>query len=108
MIKKLRVKLILASMFSISIVLLIIMSAIGILNYRQTVADADRNLSILAENGGSFPMTLNYEEQSPPPDAGAGREKGFSPELPYELRYFSCRLMTRAAFSPSIREKSPR
>lgn len=92
MIKKLRVKLILASMFSISIVLLIIMSAIGILNYRQTVADADRNLSILAENGGSFPMTLNYEEQSPPPDAGAGREKGFSPELPYELRYFSVSL----------------
>ena len=92
MIKKLRVKLILASMFSISIVLLIIMSAIGILNYRQTVADADRNLSILAENGGSFPMSLNYEEQSPPPDAGAGREKGFSPELPYELRYFSVSL----------------
>ena len=92
MIKKLRIKLILASMFSIIIVLCIIMSTICFLNYRQMAADADSNLAILAENGGNFPMSWGYQEKDPPPGGGGGRERGFSPELPYELRYFSVSL----------------
>ena len=42
MIKKLRKKLVLASMVSLLVVLLIIEGSIGILNYQKIVADADQ------------------------------------------------------------------
>ena len=55
MIKKLRKKLVLASMVSLLVVLLIIEGSIGILNYQKIVADADQVLNILKENSGQFP-----------------------------------------------------
>lgn len=89
MIRKLRTKLIFASMLSLVLVLSVIFSAVGILNYRKIVRDADSILAILEENDGSFPM------EKPPEDDlffSEGRKKDkphFSPELPYESRYFS-------------------
>ena len=84
MIRKLRIKLILAAMASLLIVLFIIMASVSILNYNKLVADADQTLALLAENGGFFP--------SPPQKAPKdGRNKAphlLSPELPYETRYF--------------------
>ena len=47
MIKKLRIKLIAASMVSLLIVLLVIEGIVGILNYRKMVGDADRILEVL-------------------------------------------------------------
>lgn len=91
MIKKLRVKLILVSMLSLFIVLFIILGAIGILNYREIVTDADSVLSILAENGGDFP-DLESSKDRPYQKDGMKRNRGFSPELPYESRYFSISL----------------
>ena len=89
MIKKLRIKLILASMLSLFIVLSIILGTVGILNYRQLLSDADSVLSLLAENDGRFPdKYLPLEEQSPLNDSPKGGPL-FSPELPYESRYFS-------------------
>ena len=55
MIKKLRMKLIVASMLSLFIVLLVIVGGAAILNYRKVVSTADETLAILRENGGSFP-----------------------------------------------------
>ncbi len=89
MIKKLRIKLIVASMFSLFIVLLIILGTAGVLNYQKIISDADTVLSILSENGGNFPDNgKKFEEQPPPDDIYRGIPR-FSPELPYESRYFS-------------------
>ena len=55
MIKKLRMKLIIASMISLLAVLLIIEGIAGALNYNRIVAETDQTLEILEENNGKFP-----------------------------------------------------
>ena len=94
MIRKLRHKFIAISVLSVFLVLVVIMSAINILNYSRVVRDSDAVLAVLAENGGQFPkregsMKHNernrdwfFEELSPE----------LSPELAYESRYFTVRL----------------
>lgn len=90
MIKKLRMKLIVASMVSLLLVLLVIEGLVGILNYRKIVRDADNILSVLEENEGKFPneglhKKLRQKEMT--------KEMGeMSPEVPYESRYFSVSL----------------
>lgn len=81
MIKKLRIKLIAASMASLFLVLFVIGGIVGILNYKNIVDDADRILEILEENAGAFPKMFPGERKDIPP--------GMSPEIPYESRYFS-------------------
>lgn len=85
MIRKLRIKLIIAAMVSLLAVLLVIMSAVNIVYYWQVIQDADSTLSLLADNNGFFPKALH----DTPPD-GQFPQKGphLSPELPYETRYF--------------------
>lgn len=80
MIKKLRSKFIFTAMLSMSAVLLIIISSINIINYNKVVSDADRITSLLAENGGMFPK---------PEPKGNGEIHPFSPETPYETRFFT-------------------
>lgn len=87
MIKKLRMKLIAASMVSLLIVLFIIEGIIGMLNYNKIVSEADRVLEILGKNEGQLPKMDLY----PKKDNDIPRRKGhqsFS-EFPYESRYFS-------------------
>lgn len=108
MIKKMRIKFIVASMASLFLVLFIILSSINILNYREIVATADFTLSILAENNGAFNKNFKIDDfddddfdyfddfddfddddfKKPFPKNDKRREK-LSPELPYESRYFS-------------------
>lgn len=87
MIKKLRMKLIAASMASLFLVLLVIEGIVGILNYRKMVRDADRILAVLGENAGSFPHEF--------PIARKGDRRFLSPEIPFESRYFSVLLNER-------------
>lgn len=90
MIRKLRLKLILASMLSLLFVLSVILGVAGAINYRKIVMDADSILAILRQNNGSFPRG---ERMEIPPFSGNGRPREgdwrFSPEMPYESRYFS-------------------
>lgn len=88
MIRKLRIKLIIASMVSLFSVLLIVMGTISLLNYRGVIEDADQILGILAENDGSFPDIPGAGER-PPENDPRKKERLLSPELPYESRYFS-------------------
>lgn len=81
MIQKLRTKLIVASMLSLVLVLTIILGAASVLNYRDITTNADRVLSILQENDGEFPAMMGKK-----PDK---HDAQFSPELPYESRYFT-------------------
>lgn len=81
MINKLRKRLIAAAMISLITVLIIIMGAINILNFNAAVAEADNTLTMLSENEGRFPMRDKNHKDIP------GVPK-FSPELPYESRFF--------------------
>lgn len=89
MIRTLRIKLILASMVSLLLVLTIIFGTVGILNYRKILTDADSILAILQENDGSFPVSKHQETDSFAASAAPKNNRLFSPELPYETRYFS-------------------
>ena len=89
MIQKLRVKFITASMLSLALVLLVILGGVNAMSYQKVVRDADRILALLSENRGVFP------QQTPPDDRGGkpgpipGFGHGFSPETPFESRFFS-------------------
>ena len=83
MIKKLRIKVIAVAMVSVGLVLALIVGAINVLNYGRTVQYADQILAILEENNGRFPA----EKEKPRGRMEDHRE--FSPEMPYESRFFS-------------------
>ena len=85
MIRKLRIKLIIASMVSLLAVLLVIMSAVNLVYYGQVIQEADSTLALLAANDGFFPKS-NHE--FPSDGKFPKREPHLSPELPYETRYF--------------------
>ncbi len=89
MIRTLRLKLISAAMASLFIVLLVIMAAISLLNYQNVVKSADSVLALLEENGGAFPDLSHEGGGGAPEKGGPGAGPLFSPELPYESRYFS-------------------
>ena len=59
MIRKLRIRLITASMLALTLVLLVILGGINAMSYRKTVSDADAILSVLATNQGTFPQRLS-------------------------------------------------
>lgn len=88
MIRKLRIKLILASMVSLLLVLTIIFGTVGILNYRKILTDADSILAILEENDGNFPVDKHLEDSFLSANGPSKEGRLFSPELPYESRYF--------------------
>ena len=55
MINKLRMRLILASMLSLTFVLAVILGLSNVINYNGTVKDADSVLKILSRTDGVFP-----------------------------------------------------
>ena len=71
MFKQLRARFIVMTMISVLGVLVIIMTAINLLNYRKIIQDSDKILSVLAENKGRFPD---------------GGDEGIPPEFPDGLR----------------------
>lgn len=81
MIQKLRFKFVALAMGLLFLVLAVIMGIVNLLNYREVVANADSILALLAANGGHFPDA--------PGMGGKPADPNFSPELPYESRYFT-------------------
>jgi signal transduction histidine kinase len=84
MIKKLRVRLIALSMFALFLVLSIMIGTVNIINYQQTIAQADDLLDVLAANNGRIPLDGGVQpgQREIPKDT-------LTPETPYESRYFS-------------------
>ena len=112
MIKKLRKKFLAAAIAAVFLVLLVLIGAINLLNYRSLVSDADGTLQILAENRGAFPRQMFREQDRPsdmpvppsegndgpsdlpaPPNEGNleafGGRRGGSAELAYQSRFFT-------------------
>lgn len=83
MIRALRIKLVVAAMFSLTVVLTVILSVVAVVGYQRTVWGADVTLSMLSANDGKFPEDLfskgDFLREHP----------RISQELPYESRYFS-------------------
>ncbi len=77
MIKQLRIKLVIAAMLSLLIVLAGVIGTAGVINYSNIESDADQKLQMLAENNGRFPDEFGQDFRR------------FSPEMPFEARYFS-------------------
>lgn len=92
MIRKLRIRFIVITMGALILVLLTIMSLINIFNYYSVISEAEQILSILEANDGTFPKKGNTDDlpqKSTAPQPSGPDNKRFSPELPYESRYFS-------------------
>ena len=86
MLQKLRFRFIIISLISVSAVLTVILGSVNVLNYRDIVREADAILSVLGDNGGTFP---EGREQDVLKEVLPG---DISPELPYEIRFFSVAL----------------
>lgn len=115
MIAKLRKKFILITMGSLILVLTVLMGMINIANFIKADQSSAEILQILSENNGGFPnmekrtdsqgIDLDGHSGTQPdsPANGTGssfdigmdpgaRRRNFSPEMPYETRYFSVEL----------------
>lgn len=95
MIKKLRIKFTALSMISVIAVLAVILGIINAINYRNVVSETDQVLKMLSGNQGRFPEAPpepdRRQDHGKDPDRGRKHSGSpeMSPELPYELRYFS-------------------
>jgi two-component system sensor histidine kinase CiaH len=94
MIAKLRKKFILIAMGSLILVLTMLMGAVNIANYARLNRSSDDIISVLADNGGSFPPPNQQSDAKPPQPDGSGKlfSPGISQETPYETRFFSVEL----------------
>ncbi|MGN1062457.1 MAG: two-component sensor histidine kinase, partial [Candidatus Scatosoma sp.] len=91
MIKKLRIKFIIVAMVATAFVLFTVIGIVNIRNYVNIVDNADETLSLLVEGDGRFQL----DNVLPPDTQGSGDKKrpdGFSPEMPFETRYFTVKL----------------
>lgn len=103
MIRKLRIKLIIASMVSLLAVLLVIMSAVNIVYYRQVIQDADSTLALLAANNGFFPKPITNR---PPMSLFLKKSRIYRPSFPTKHGISLSRFHRTAACSRSIPERS--
>ena len=87
MIQKLRMKFIWIFMGSLVLVIVLLMGLVNLLNYQETIERADKLLEVLSENDGRFPMP-EQEEQKPEKPEPLLPPHDFSPETPYETRFF--------------------
>ena len=109
MIKNLRKRFIFAAMASTFGVLFVIMSILNIANYARMVSRADDTLSELVGNNGQFDRRDFLKEKvktnadSQPPDKPDGKSNDkFSPETPFQTRYFSVVVRDGAVGSYSL------
>ena len=82
MVKGLRRKLMVSAMSAVAIVLIVIIGAINAINYYKINQNADQRLDLLERNDGVFPGLHPRDDKRPP-------RGDFSPEMPFETRYFS-------------------
>ena len=92
MIRKLKIRFICLAMAALFIVLAITVIGMNAINYSTIVKDADSILSFLSRNKGIFPetdMNITTEHKAPGVPSIPDAPRPFSPETPYESRYFS-------------------
>lgn len=86
MIRQLRRKFILVAMISVVAVLSLLLGVINAANYLQVEQEADALLGLLSDNSGTFPHA------GMAPDRPGRPSFEFSPETPFETRFFTVKL----------------
>ncbi len=81
MIRKLRFKFILLAAASLLVLMTVVVVSMNLINYHSVVKESDQLLMLLSQNNGVFPENSNHFGERFP--------KEFSPETPYESRYFT-------------------
>ncbi len=81
MIRKLKVRFIILAMSALLVLLSVIVAGMNVLSYTSVVEECDNILSVISQNKGMFPEIGFRPGESLPP--------GFSPETPFESRYFT-------------------
>lgn len=103
MIRQLKKRVILITMGVVIFVLFLLMGSINIANYVQKDKKAEQVLNVLLENEGHFPtegklaaeekrLAENVDRPVEMPPEKTEERKGFTPETPYEIRFFSVEL----------------
>lgn len=90
--KALRKKFILVAMASVFVVLAAIMTIINIANYLKITKRADEILSVIEKDEGRFHISLKEEGKELWEGEGKPAVKNFSPETPFETRFFTVKL----------------
>ncbi len=90
MIRKLKAKFVLLAMTTLVLLLTVILMGMNLINYKSVVEEADKTLSFLSQNKGTFPEFGGGVE---PPHGNLPPH--MSPETPYESRFFSVLLDTK-------------
>ena len=85
MLKKLKVKFLIATIVTLFVVIGVIVGAINIFNYRSVISDADDILAVIMDNSGKFP--------SKPGHINPDFDINFTPESPFESRYFTVKIV---------------
>ncbi len=83
MIRRLKTKFIILAMTTLVLLLTVILVGMNLINYNSVVEEADKILSFLSQNKGTFPEFGGGE----PPHGNLPPQ--MSPETPYESRFFS-------------------
>ena len=96
MIQKLRRDLLTAAMVSLGLVFTVIVLAANLFSYREMIHDADALLTILAENGGTFPDWKSQAMQD---------LLTRSPEVLFTCRYFSVSMTDAETVTATNTEK---
>lgn len=81
MLKKLKIKFLIATLITLFIVIGVIIGTINYFNYRSVISDADDILAVIMDNSGRFPSKPGHDY----PDV----DVNITPESPYEWRYFT-------------------
>ncbi len=81
MIKKLKIKFVTLAMVTLAALLVMLVAGMNIINYISVVDESDEILSVISSNRGEFPENIN--------GFGGKPHHNFSPETPYESRYFT-------------------
>ncbi len=81
MIRKLKTKFILLATSALLVLLIFIVAGMNLINFHSVVKECDEILSVISQNKGMFPEFGGRPNNKFPPH--------FSPETPYESRYFS-------------------
>lgn len=103
MIKKLRRRVVIMSVTAVFVVLLALMGIVNIMNYRETTAQYDSVIEVLAEGGGRFKDfgTPSASDPSASGDQSADSQASTLP-IPAQSRRLSLMPLTTA----SVRERT--
>ena len=100
MIARFRRRFVAVCMLSVATVLVIILTAVNVVNYRTQVGRVDNMLEFLSENGGKFPSVQSPESDDSDGDSGAADTNGamgaendrpldMNPETRFVTRFFA-------------------